>query len=66
MEWREVSEDEFYDAIGPQNVSPMIVRGSFPYTSVFVTPDGQQRGKAIDYRTAGGGTIEKRYMLPNT
>lgn len=61
MEWKEVSEAEFYKEIGPQNVHPRIVNNSYPYTSVFVTPGGQERGKAIGGET---GTT-RRYMLPN-
>lgn len=60
-EWKEVSEPEFYAEIGPQNVTPRIVNNSYPYTSVFVTPDGREKGKAI----GGEAGTERRYMLPN-
>lgn len=60
-DWKEVSEDEFYAVIGPQNVHPRIVNGSYPYTSVFMTPSGQEKGKAI----GGEPGTERKYMLPN-
>ena len=66
MEWREVSEAEFYSTIGPQDVHPRILPGSWPWTSVYVTPHGIERGQVIDITTAGGGTIRKIYKLPIT
>ena len=62
--WREVTKEEFYSVIGPQNVHPR-VEGKFPYTSTFVTQSGYERGKAIDYIQVGRAIIETRYLLPN-
>ena len=65
ISWREVEEDEFYRVIGPQNVHPRIEPGSYPWATVYVTPNGEQRGKVIDITTNHGGTEENRYLLPN-
>lgn len=63
--WREVTKEDFYSVIGPQNVHPR-VEGKFPYTSIFVTPSGYERGKAIDYIPVGRALPETRYLLPNS
>lgn len=61
--WREVSKEDFYAEIGPQNVSPT-ADGKWPYTSRFVTPRGDVRGICEDYLTEGYGLTESRYFLP--
>lgn len=61
--WREVSKEDFYSEIGPQNVSPT-VDGKWPYTSRFVTPRGDVRGICEDYLPEGSGLTESRYFLP--
>lgn len=63
--WREVSMDEFYRVIGPLNVVPFFVNNKWPYTSVFVTPDRQARGKIVGYLPEGSALLSKKYYLPN-
>lgn len=63
--WREVSKDEFYRVIGPQDVSPSIVSDKWPYTSDFVTPNRQVRGKCVGYLPEGSALASKKYYLPN-
>lgn len=43
----EVSQNVFYRAIGPLNVSPRVM-GDYPYRSDFVTPHGEVMGQAQD------------------
>lgn len=64
--WREVTKDEFYRVIGSQNVSASIVNDRWPYTSLFMTPDRQVRGKSVGYLPEGSALEAKRYYLPNT
>lgn len=61
--WREVTKDEFYRAIGPQDVHPS-PQGRWPYTSLFKTRAGVVRGKAEDYKPEGSGLTKTRYWLP--
>lgn len=60
---REVSKDDFYSAIGPQNVTPIPV-GPWPYTSLFKTPSGEVRGKAVGFIPEGSALSSTRYYLP--
>lgn len=59
---REVSKDEFYSAMN-RNVHPHPV-GSYPYTSLFKTPDGEVVGKAVSYIPKGSALTSTRYYLP--
>jgi hypothetical protein len=61
---REVSKEEFYKAIGPQNVHPRVI-GPHPYTSSFVTPNGTERGRAVDFMPRVNGKLQTKYLLPN-
>lgn len=61
--WRLVTKDEFWAAIGNQNVTPRPV-GPWPYTSLFKTPAGQVRGKIEDYLPEGSALTKSRYWLP--
>lgn len=63
--WREVSKEEFFRVIGPQDVSPSIVSGKWPYTSNFVTRNRQVRGKCVGYLPEGSVFESKKYYLPN-
>lgn len=63
MAWREVSMDEFYRHIGPQNVHPTPT-GPWPYTSMFKTPSGDVRGKTEGYLPDGSRLPKNRYFLP--
>jgi hypothetical protein len=60
-DWVEVSKDAFYAAM-VGNVHPRIV-GSWPYTSLFETPDRDLRGKIVGTLTQPG-TATSRYYLP--
>lgn len=60
---KEVTQEEFYRVIGPQNVTPT-PEGNWPYTSYFRTPMGELRGKVINYLPEGEGLTKKRYLLP--
>jgi hypothetical protein len=61
--WAEVSKDEFFQVIGPQNVHPQPV-GVWPYSSLFKTPLGEVRGKIVGYLPEDSGYPEDRYYLP--
>jgi len=63
--WLEVSKDEFFAAIGPQNVTPSIITGKWPYSSDYVTPMREVRGKSVGYLPEGPALEAKRYYLPN-
>lgn len=63
VSYREVTKDEFYKAIGNQDVSPTPV-GSWPYTSLFKTRAGQVVGKVEQYLPEGSGLTNSRYWLP--
>ncbi len=63
FQWREVSTEEFYRVIGPQNVHPQSV-GPYPYTSIFKTPSGETKGKAVGYFPDGSAIVATRYLLP--
>ena len=64
ISWHEVSQDEFYSAMGRQNVRPYPI-GNWPYTSLFKTPQGAVLGKAVKYYPEGSALTKTRYMLPN-
>ena len=59
--FREVSDQEFYDAIGSQNVTPY-PRGIWPYCSDFKTQSGEICGKKISVEE--NGKVNTRYYLP--
>lgn len=61
----EVSQAEFYAAIGPQNVTTAIVPGPYPYTVEFITPARELRGRKVGYIPAGEGLAKYQYFLPN-
>ena len=63
--WREVSKDEFFAVIGPQNVTPTIINGKYPYSSDYITPYREVRGKSVGYLPEGSALEAKRYYLPN-
>lgn len=44
---KEVTRDEFYAAVGKQNVHPYIVSDKYPYTTEWKTPSGQLVGKIV-------------------
>lgn len=56
----EVTKDVFYKTIGRLNVHPS-VQGPYPYTSIFRTIDGIERGRVID--SEDGGTKKSRYLI---
>jgi hypothetical protein len=58
--WREVSREEFWRVIGPQNVHPEIV-GAYPYASIFRDWRRQAHGKIQD-----SGTDDSKYFLPES
>lgn len=60
---KEVSKDEFFAVIGPQNVHPRI-KGTYPYTCHFETPSSEIRGKTVDYIPDGEALPKTRYYLP--
>jgi len=53
MSYREVTMDEFYSVVGPQDVHPHIT-GNYPFTSVYKTRTGREVGR-VD--------TEHRYLL---
>lgn len=61
--WREVSKNEFFKVIGPQNVTPY-PEGNWPYTSHFKTPSGIVRGKIVNFLPEGSALTQSRYLLP--
>jgi hypothetical protein len=62
----EVSKDVFYATIGPQNVVVSIVPGPYPYTSEFITPSHEVRGRKVGYLPDGEALAKHRYFLSNT
>lgn len=64
--WREVSKDDFFKAIGSQNVMPKIIADRWPYSSDYVTPTRAVIGKSVGYLPEGSALAAKRYYLPNT
>ena len=60
---QEVTKEEFYKVIGKLNVHPYPV-GNYPYTSIFKTPEGYERGRAVDYYPEGEALTKTRYYLP--
>lgn len=61
---REVSCDEFYEAIGTQNVHPWPT-GLYPYKTLFRTQSGEVRGVAEGYFVEGSGLARTRYWIPD-
>jgi hypothetical protein len=61
--WREVSKDEFFKAIGSQDVHPSPV-GPWPYTSLFKTRSGDVRAKIVNTIPEGAGLPVSRFFLP--
>lgn len=60
---REVTKDEFFADIGKRNVHPTPT-GDWPYTSIFKTPEGHERGRIVDYLPEGQALTASRYYLP--
>lgn len=48
MNYREVSKDEFYAVVGPQDVHPDIV-GDYPFTAIFKTRHRVEVGRIDSY-----------------
>ena len=66
MEWREVSREKFWSIIGPmENITGEII-GNYPYTSIYKTLRGEERGKIEDYYPEGKALTSKRYWLPGS
>jgi hypothetical protein len=61
--WAEVTKDEFYRGIGQQNVHPD-PQGKWPYTSLFMTPNREVRGKVVGFLPVGSALAQYRYFLP--
>ena len=59
----EVDKVAFYEAIGPQDVKVEILPGLYPYTSEFVTPSREVRGRKAGYMPEGSGMPQYRYYL---
>lgn len=62
---REVTQDEFFKAIGPLDVHPCPV-GPYPYTSVFRTQLGVEHGRIVseyEHPELGCGLTKDRYYL---
>lgn len=64
MNWKEVTKDEFYKAIGNQDVHPTIINSRWPYTSHFKTRAGRIVGAIESYLPEGSGLEKSRYLLP--
>lgn len=47
MTLTEVTKEEFFAAIGPQDCHPRI-EGRWPYTSIFEKPDRREVGRIVD------------------
>ena len=62
--WKEVTRDEFFRVIGPQDVSPVAV-GRWPYTSEWKTRNLRVIGKTVEYLPEGEGLTKTRYLLPD-
>jgi len=60
----EVTRDEFYREIGPQNVTASIVNDRWPYTSVFRTPSREIRGMIVGFLPEGSASEQKCFLLP--
>ena len=61
---REVTREEFHKTVLTLNVHPQIV-GNWPYTSIFKTPSGQEKGRIEQFYPEGAGLPQSRYLLPN-
>jgi hypothetical protein len=61
---REVTKDEFFNAIGPKNVHPT-PEGKYPYTSVFYDPNRREHGRIVGELKDGTHTVVNRYYLPD-
>lgn len=59
---RQVTREEFHKAVLTLNVHPQIV-GSWPYTSVFKTPTGEEKGRIEQFYPEGSGLTENRYFI---
>ena len=59
---RETTKDEFFKFISPLNVHPSI-EGKFPYTSIFKTPSGIERGRIVYSFTDGFHPINIKYFI---
>jgi hypothetical protein len=61
---REVTKDEFFAAIGNQNVHPS-VQGDWPYTSRFLNRQtGREAGRIEEFLPPGKFRPARRYLLP--
>ena len=60
--WKEVTHDEFFRVIGPQDVTPVAV-GRWPYTSEWKTRQLRVIGKTVDYLPEGEALTKTRYLL---
>lgn len=58
MNWVEVTRKEFFQKIGKLDVHPSIV-GSYPYTAIWKTPSGVERGKTVDYIPEGRALVKQ-------
>jgi hypothetical protein len=63
MSEREVTRDEFWAEIFPQDVHPRIC-GSYPYTSVFMSRSGIEKGRIVEFYPRVDGEPQKQYLLP--
>ncbi len=59
----EVTKEEFYRVIRELNALPEPT-GRYPYTYIFKTPEGIERGRAVGHILEGKGLVESRYYLP--
>lgn len=69
MKMRQVDKTEFWCAVGPQDCHPKIM-GKYPYTSLFLTPDGTLVGKIVNTETRNeDGKVmypaASEYLLPD-
>lgn len=63
---REVTQDEFYKAIGPcVRLHTAFVDDKWPYASVFTTEYGSLRGKRIGYLPEDSALEKMRFFLPS-
>lgn len=61
--WREVSKEEFAQKVFPLNVHPEIL-GIFPYSSLWKMPNGEVKGKIVDFEPPEQKLPLRQYLLP--
>lgn len=62
MPHREVSKDEFFNAMNARDVI-VSIEGRFPFTAIFETRGRLEAGRIVEFLPLVKGEPQKRYML---